>query len=87
MNASYAAVENLAGSMKTTGGQSTDATITAEEFELRKRFARFKGEDAALLAELRETFTENAHQVVERFYEHLLGYPALLPPCWGNRLS
>jgi signal transduction histidine kinase len=75
MNASFAAVENLAGLMKRTGIQGDDSSITAEEFELRKRFARFTAEDAALLSELRDTFTEHADEVVEAFYAHLLRFP------------
>jgi len=42
------------------------------EFERRKVFARFGDDDAALLAELGETFERHADALVERFYHHLL---------------
>lgn len=49
------------------------------EFERRKVFAGFGAADAAILAELGETFEDHADALVERFYEHLLGTTELQP--------
>ena len=46
-------------------------TITPEIFAQRKAFASFTDEDAQLLSELRETFTEHADEIVTQFYAHL----------------
>jgi signal transduction histidine kinase len=48
-------------------------------FDRRKRFGCFSADDAALLAELRETFDAHADKIVDRFYEHLRGQDRLRP--------
>lgn len=51
------------------GGEPVPDAGTA--FELRKRYARFGGEDARLLAELAPAVAAEADTIVDLFYEHL----------------
>ena len=78
-NATFAAVSSLAEPMSDEIDSNGPRPISAEAFENRKRFARFGEDDAALLSQLREVFSENAESLVERFYAHLLNYDALQP--------
>ena len=81
LNASYAATESFAGGMTDEKGNLAQPRegLTEEAFETRKRFGCLTKEDAALLADLRGVFEKHSHEVVDRFYAHLLQFDALRP--------
>jgi len=80
-NASYAATESLVADManKKEDLAQPRRVLSEEAFETRKRFGCFTKEDAALLADLRGVFDKHSHEVVDRFYTHLLQFDALRP--------
>jgi len=56
-----------------------DAPPAPTDLERRRSFTRLSDEDARVLAELRPIVKKNAHAMVDRFYEHLLGTAELQP--------
>jgi signal transduction histidine kinase len=58
-----------------TGGPHADGL----DLEYRKRYTRFSAEEAGLLGEMRQEFTQHAPEFVKRFYEHLLAHEEMRP--------
>ena len=53
---------------------STNGTITVDEWNRRKKFARFTDDDAALLKGLQGLNESIVDEVLDAFYEHLLAF-------------